>query len=76
MDSVVKLLFFGVFVAILYYAIGYVVGEITLSLNLPSSMANLKFFLCSFGIFQAINLAFSILVGNWVINKIIDYVSY
>ena len=74
-ETAVKTAFFLVFVAILYFVIDFVIDyyKVYIAIGVPN---NINFLLCSLGFYNAFNLLVSMLVGNWIVNRIISYISY
>ena len=68
-----KILFFTIFVAILYFAVGLVTNKISSLLNSFNLGANVIYILHRLKICTAVNIFISELIATWIINKIINY---
>jgi len=72
MDYAVKIVLFGVFVALLFFA-----ADAIIKAWLPNAqigvLKNVIYMLHYLGIIQAINLYFSMMIANWAIDKIIRF---
>ena len=75
MDTVVKYLTVAIFAIILYFVVGFIVIQIQAAINLDQLAPTVKYYLCSMGIFEAINIYFSLLIASWFSNKLLNYIS-
>jgi len=74
MELVVKLVFFGVFVSIVYTAINYIISNLNLNFLIQSPMLiQAAYILNKLGIFSAINAYISALAVTWAINKFVNF---
>lgn len=71
-----KVLFFVVFTAILYMAIGFVLDYFKSLMQGVSMLNNINYLLCWVGVYKALNLLLSMVIGNWFITKVIKYASF
>jgi len=71
----VKLVTVFIFASILYFIINYIVGELKTQINFSSVAPNLQYFLCVFGVLNAINVFVSLFIAGWFTNKILNYLS-
>ena len=71
-----KVLFFVVFTAILYMAIGFVLDYFKSLMQGISMLNNINYLLCWVGVYKALNLLLSMVIGNWFITKVIKYASF
>lgn len=62
------------FAAFLYFIIDFIIGELK-AVAFGSLNTNIRYFLCVFGIFNAINVFVSLYVAGWFTNKILNYLS-
>jgi len=75
MNTFVKVATVGIFAIALFFLINFIVGQIQEQINFDDLMPTAKYFLCRLGIFQAINIYFSLIIASWFSNKIINYIS-
>jgi len=71
----VKIATVFIFAGILYFIIDYVVGELQTQIDIGSIAPNVQYFLCVFGVFNAINVFVSLFIAGWFTNKILNYLS-
>ncbi len=75
-ETAIKVLFFAVFVSLLYFAIDFVMDYFKHLVTGISLLNNISYFFCWLGVYKALNLLLSFIIGNWFVNKIIKYVSF
>ena len=75
MDLAARYITVSIFAVILYFMIDFIMGQISNSIDISTLAPNVKYYLCRFGIFQAVNIYVSLLVASWFSNKLIEYVS-
>ena len=75
-ETAAKILFFVVFTALLYYTIGYVLDYFKSLMQGVTMLNNINYLLCWIGVYQALNILISMIIGNWFITKILKYASY
>jgi len=75
-ETAAKILFFVVFTAILYMVIGYVLDYFKSIMHGVAMLNNINYFFCWLGVYSALNLLLSMIIGNWVITKILKYASF
>jgi len=63
-----------IFAAILYFIIDFIIGQLK-AVAFGSINPNIHYFLCVFGIFNAINVFVSLFIAGWFTNKILNYLS-
>jgi len=68
-----KILFFAIFVAILYFAVGLVTNKISNLINSFTLGTNVIYILHRLKICTAVNIFISELIATWIINKLINY---
>jgi len=71
-----KIIFFAVFVSLLYFSIDFILDYFKHLLAGVSILTNISYFFCYFGVYNALNLLISFLIGNWLVNKILKYISF
>lgn len=71
----VKLATVFIFAGVLYFIINYIVGELKSQINIGAIAPNVQYFLCVFGVFNAINVFISLFIAGWFTNKILNYLS-
>jgi len=69
----IKIGMFATFVALLYFAIGAIMGKVSSELTAFNFGANVLYILSRFKICEAVNIYISAVVSTWIINKIINY---
>ena len=74
MGIVVKLLTIGLFAILLYFVIDFVVEEVQNKLSLDLGI-NANYILCRMGVFQALNVFFSLMIASWFTNKMLNYLN-
>ena len=72
---IVKIATVFIFAGLLYFIIDYIVGELKSQINIGSIAPNVQYFLCVFGVFNAINVFISLFIAGWFTNKILNYLS-
>lgn len=70
-----KLLTVLAFAALLYFLIDYILQRISDYIATVNIAVNIMYFLCKLGVFEAINIFFSLVIASWFANKIIVYLS-
>jgi hypothetical protein len=75
-QTAVKIIFFVVFTAILYFVINFVLTYFKNIMHGVVMLNNINYFFCWLGVYQALNLLISMTIGNWIITKIVKYASY
>jgi len=75
-QTAIKTIFFAVFVALLYFAIDFVLDYFKHLMATVSLLNNISYFFCWLGVYNALNLLISFMVGNWLVNKILKYISF
>lgn len=71
---IVKAVTVMIFAALLYFIIDFIVGQLK-AVAFGSIDPNIQYFLCVFGIFNAINVFVSLFIAGWFTNKILNYLS-
>lgn len=75
-QTAIKIAFFAVFVALLYFAIDFIMDYFKHIMGNISVLNNISYFFCFLGVYKALNLLLSFIIGNWLVNKIIKYISF
>jgi len=75
MGKLVNLATVLVFAALLYFVIDFIMGQIATKVDMNSLAPNIKYYLCTLGIFEALNIFISLFIASWFTNKIINYLS-
>ena len=70
-----KLLTVLFFAGILYFLIDYILGRIADYMATMDVAVNILYFMCKLGVFEALNVFFSLLIAAWFSNKILNYLS-
>jgi len=64
-----------IFAGILYFIIGYIIAALKAQINFGSISPTIQYFLCVFGVLNAINVFVSLFIAGWFTNKILNYLS-
>lgn len=75
-ETAAKILFFVVFTALLYFAIDFVLDIFKSKLQGVGMMNNINYFMCWLGVYDALNILLSMIIGNWFVTKLLKYASY
>lgn len=75
MGKLINIATVGIFALLLYFIIDYITGQITEKVDIGSLAPTVKYYMCRFGVFEAVNIYVSLLIGSWFANKIIVYLS-
>ncbi|MBN2782534.1 MAG: hypothetical protein JXQ66_04780 [Campylobacterales bacterium] len=73
MGIVVKLLTSAIFATLLYFIIDYMSGRLIDMVSLDGLGDTARYFICRFGILNAINIFVSLYIAGWFTNKMLDY---
>ncbi len=72
---IVKAVTVMMFAALLYFIINYIVGELQARIDFNSIAPNVQYFLCVFGVLNALNVFVSLFIAGWFTDKILNYLS-
>lgn len=75
-ETAAKVLFFAVFTALLYFVINLVLNHFKDLMSGVGILNNINFLLCWIGVYKALNLLLSMIIGNWFVTKILKYASF
>jgi len=75
MSVVVKFLTVAIFAGLLYIIISFIMAKIAGAIDINTIAPTVRYYLCRFGIFQAVNIYVSLLIASWFTNKILEYFS-
>lgn len=75
METIEKLVTVSFFAILLFFIIGFIVGEISAAVNIGSISPTIFYYMCALGIFDAINIFVSLLIASWFTNKLLEYLS-
>jgi len=73
MDTLVKFATVFIFAALLYFLLDFIKTKFATELDMGAISPTMKYFLCKFGIWQALNIFVSLFVASWFTEKVMRY---